>query len=150
MAIFTGPVDSTTTIPVFGAGDPRALPSEFAMYCFSGATSGESCNHSVVSTGEAQNCHATCQEGLTTLVGPRGSRKGDSGAPLYVKGNGGAFIRGHIIASSAAPISVPVIGEIPVVSVAVPWSKVSDEYGVDIVTGFEGVDMVPDPAGATG
>ncbi|MEU0074115.1 LysM peptidoglycan-binding domain-containing protein [Streptomyces sp. NPDC006332] len=152
--IFTGDRDSDT-IPVLGAGDPRALPEGFAMYCFSGLTTGESCGNSVVSTGD-QLCPKDpgfgCVEGVTTLYGIRGSRHGDSGAPLYVKGNGGAFIRGHILAGTATEVPIPGTGlSVPgFVSVALPWSQVANKFGVNIVTGLEGVDMVPNSAGTTG
>lgn len=128
--IFTGGVDSDTTIPVFGAVDAEALTLE--DYCVSGAITGESCGHTVLSNlGFGCNGFTGgCLFGLTAYAGGRLPVGGDSGAPFYSKVSGGAFIHGHhssrLNLANVAPVGL-----------AVPWTKVSDAYGVDIVTETE-------------
>ncbi|MET9679915.1 hypothetical protein [Streptomyces coeruleorubidus] len=126
--IFTGGVDSNTTIPVFGAVDAEALT--YDDYCLSGASTGESCGHTVRSnlgfgcTGFFEGCLT----GLTAYTGGRPPQDGDSGAPFYSKISGGAFIHGH----HSGSLDFRNVG-LGIVSLAVPWTKVSDAFGVDIV-----------------
>lgn len=131
--IFTGGVDSDTTIPVFGAVDAGPF-DPVDDYCFSGASAGEHCGHTVRSNFgfECGDFFGGCLTGLTTYAGGRLPQDGDSGAPFYSKIGGGAFIHGHHSGQQDfRPIG---LGR---VAYAVPWTRVSDAYGVDIVTETE-------------
>jgi hypothetical protein len=118
--IFTGGVTSSTSIPVVAAGSAVV---GYGNYCHSGRTTGEQCGHTATST-TAQVCTATgCKWPVIAYTGGVIQQPGDSGGPFYAKDASGAWIRGHVIASSATTGYVE------------PWTVVSSALGVSIVTG---------------
>ncbi len=118
--VFTGGVTSSTSIPVVAAGSAFV---GFNNYCHSGRTTGEQCGHTATST-TAQVCTATgCKSPVIAYTGGTIQQGGDSGGAFYAKNSSGAWIRGHVIASSSSTGYVE------------PWTKVANRYGVSIVTG---------------
>jgi len=117
--IFTGGVNSSTSIPVVSAGPAYV---GYNNYCTSGRTTGETCGHTAVST-VAQVCTATgCKFPVIAYTGGTIAQAGDSGAPFYAKDASGAWIRGHVIART------PSTGYIE------PYTVVASTLGVSIVT----------------
>ncbi|WP_326673436.1 LysM peptidoglycan-binding domain-containing protein [Streptomyces canus] len=116
--IFTGGVNSTTTIPVVAAEGV----TEGGLYCYSGATTGESCGHTVSSADWVSCAENGCVWPASVFRG--GSRlpdHGDSGAPFYTLDHAGnAVIRGHVIAGNILH------------GFAEPWTEVAATYGVHI------------------
>ncbi len=118
--IFTGGVTSNTSIPVVSAGSASV---GYNAYCHSGRTTGEQCGHTATST-TAQVCTATgCKSPVIAYTGGTIQQGGDSGGAFYAKDASGAWIRGHVIASSSTTGYVET------------WNKVASRYGVTIVTG---------------
>jgi hypothetical protein len=118
--IFTGGVDSTSSIPVVSAG---AASVGYSNYCHSGRTTGENCGHTATST-TGQVCTGTgCKSPVIVYTGGRIQQGGDSGGPFYAKNSSGAWIRGHVIASNSTTGYVQ------------PWTQVANRYSVNIVTG---------------
>lgn len=118
--IFTGGVDSNSSIPVVAAG---AAYVNYSNYCHSGRTTGENCGHTATST-TGQVCTASgCKSPVIVYTGGTIQQGGDSGAPFYAKDGSGAWIRGHVIASNSTTGYVQ------------PWTQVANRYGVSIVTG---------------
>ncbi|NHC46997.1 chymotrypsin family serine protease [Motilibacter aurantiacus] len=118
--VFTGGVVSTSSIPVVSAGSATVGYSD---YCHSGRTTGEQCGHRATSVN-AQVCTQTgCKSPVIAYVGGVIQQGGDSGGAFYAKDSRGAFIRGHVIASSSTTGYVE------------RWDKVQSRYGVSIVTG---------------
>jgi hypothetical protein len=116
--IYTGGAAGVGT-HVIGAGDPTI---NFTGYCRSGQTTFENCGQTVTSlTG--QFCDpAGCTPGLIVYSGGGTSAGGDSGAPFYLPGSGGVWIRGVHIARSGSTMY------------AEKWSTVAAHFGVTIVT----------------
>ena len=118
--IFTGGVTSTSSIPVVAAGSAVV---GYSAYCHSGRTTGEQCGHTATST-TAMVCTATgCKSPVIAYTGGTIQQGGDSGGAFYAKDGSGAWIRGHVIASSSTTGYVET------------WTKVASRYGVSIVTG---------------
>lgn len=119
--IFTGGVTSTSSARVVAAGTAY---QGYTNYCHSGRTTGENCGHTATSIN-GQVCTQTgCKSPVIVFTGGTIIQGGDSGSPFYAKdSSGGAWIRGHNIASSATTGYVQ------------PWTTVAAEYGVSIVTG---------------
>jgi len=118
--VFTGGVFSMTSIPVVAAGSAVV---GYNAYCHSGRTTGEQCGHTATST-TAQVCTATgCKFPVIAYTGGVIQQSGDSGGTFYAKDSSGAWIRGHVIASSITTGYVE------------PWTVVSSALGVSIVTG---------------
>ena len=118
--VFTGGVVSTSSVPIVSAG---AAVVGFNNYCHSGRTTGEQCGHTATSV-TAQVCTATgCKAPVIAYTGGLIQQGGDSGGSFYVKDASGAWIRGHVIASG------------PSTGYVTPWTVVSAQYGVSIVTG---------------
>lgn len=119
--IFTGGVTSSTSAPVVAAGEAFV---NFTNYCHSGRTTGENCGHTATSI-TAQVCtQSGCKSPVIAFTGGNMIQGGDSGSPFYVMdSNGGAWIRGHSIASGGGT------------GYAEKWVNVAAAYGVSIVTG---------------
>jgi hypothetical protein len=118
--VFTGGVFSTTSIPVVAAGNAVV---GYSNYCHSGRTTGEQCGHTATSV-TAQVCTQTgCKSPVIAYTGGTIQQGGDSGGSFYAKDASGAWIRGHVIASSST------------VGYVEKWDKVASRYGVSIVTG---------------
>ena len=118
--VFTGGVTSSTSIPVVAAGSAFV---GYNNYCHSGRTTGERCGHTATSI-TAQVCTATgCKFPVIAYTGGTIQQGGDSGGAFYAKDGSGAWIRGHVIASSSTTGYVET------------WTKVASRYGVSIVTG---------------
>ena len=118
--VFTGGVTSSTSIPVVSAGSAVV---GYSAYCHSGRTTGEQCGHKATST-TAQVCTASgCKSPVIAYTGGVIQQGGDSGGAFYAKDASGAWIRGHVIASSSTTGYVET------------WNKVASRYGVSIVTG---------------
>lgn len=118
--IYTGGVNSTTSLPVVGAGSAVV---GFADYCHSGRTTGENCGHTATSLN-GQTCTATgCKSPVVVFTGGTSPAGGDSGSPFYVKDASSSWIRGHVISGDG------------VTSYAQGWPSVAAAYGVTIVTG---------------
>jgi hypothetical protein len=119
--VYTGGVFSTTSRPVVAAG---AAVAGYNNYCHSGRTTGENCGHTATSIN-AQVCTQTgCKSPVIEFTGGNLSQPGDSGGAFYATdGNGGAWIRGNVIAGNGST------------SWATPYTSVASEYGVSIVTG---------------
>ncbi|MFJ3310407.1 hypothetical protein ACIPSA_47005 [Streptomyces sp. NPDC086549] len=118
--IFTGDVNSATSIPVVAAGTAY---EGYNNYCHSGRTTGENCGHTATSIN-GQVCTQTgCKSPVIVFQGGTLTQGGDSGSPFYAKDSQGAFIRGHVIAGSNTT------------SYAEPWTVVAPTLGVSIVTG---------------
>lgn len=118
--VYTGGVFSTTSIPVVAAGNAVV---GYNNYCHSGRTTGEQCGHTATSV-TAQVCTQTgCKSPVIAYTGGTIQQGGDSGGAFYAKDTSGAWIRGHVIASSTTTGFVE------------RWDKVASRYGVSIVTG---------------
>jgi hypothetical protein len=120
--IYTGGVTSTTSVPVFAAGE---AVEGFTNYCHSGRTTGENCGHTAVDI-DGQVCTGTgCKSPVIVFQGGVLSQGGDSGSPFYVMDSSGrAWIRGHVIAGNGVDTSF-----------AEKWTAISPLLGVSIVTG---------------
>lgn len=117
--IFTGGVNSTTSLPVIGAGSATV---GYTDYCHSGRTTGENCGHTATSL-TAQVCTATgCKSPVIAFTGGTLPTGGDSGSPFYVKDSTSVWIRGNVIAGDGST------------SYAEPWTVIASELGVSIVT----------------
>ena len=93
--IYTGGVDSSTGLPVVGAGDPVV---GYNNYCHSGRTTGENCGHTATSV-TAQVCTSSgCKSPAIAFIGGTLPAGGDSGSPFYVKTSTSVWARGIIIA----------------------------------------------------
>jgi hypothetical protein len=118
--VFTGGVTSSTSIPVVAAGGAVV---GYNAYCHSGRTTGEQCGHTATSIN-AQVCTQTgCKSPVISYTGGNIQQGGDSGGAFYAKDGSGAWIRGHVIASSSTTGYVE------------PWTQVVARYGVSITTG---------------
>lgn len=118
--VFTGGVNSSTSIPVVSAG-PAFVG--YNNYCHSGRTTGEQCGHTAVST-TAQVCTATgCKFPVIAYTGGVIQQNGDSGGAFYAKDASGAWIRGHVIAGTSRTGYIE------------PYTVVAATLGVSIVTG---------------
>jgi hypothetical protein len=118
--VFTGGVTSSTSIPVVSAGGAVV---GYNAYCHSGRTTGEQCGHTATSV-TAQVCTATgCKSPVISYTGGTIQQGGDSGGSFYAKDASGAWIRGHVIASSSTTGYVT------------PWTVLAPAYGVSIVLG---------------
>lgn len=117
--IFTGGTTSTTSIPVVSAGQASV---GYQNYCHSGRTTGEQCGHTATSiTGQV--CTGTgCKSPVIVYTGGTIQQSGDSGGPFYAQNSSGAYIRGHVIASSSTTGYVQ------------PWIVISSELNVSVVT----------------
>jgi len=118
--IFTGGVNSTTSIPVVSAG---AASVGYTAYCHTGRTTGERCPHTATSTSGQVCTSSGCKSPVIVYTGGTIQQGGDSGGAFYAKNASGAWIRGHVIASSSTTGYVH------------PWTQVANRYGVSIVTG---------------
>ena len=117
--IYTGGTNSSTGLPVVGAGDPVVGYSD---YCHSGRTTGENCGHRVNSV-TAQVCTQTgCKSPVIAFTGGVQSAGGDSGSPFYVKSSTSVWARGIIIAGNGTT------------SYAEKWSRIASRFGVSITT----------------
>ena len=119
--VFTGGITSSTSRPIVAAGSASA---GYTNYCHSGRTTGERCGHTATSV-TAQVCTATgCKFPVIMYTGGVVQQGGDSGGAFYaLDSNGGAWIRGHVIAGNATTGYVET------------YNKVAARYGVSIVTG---------------
>lgn len=118
--VFTGDVNSSTSIPVASAGQASV---GFNNYCHSGRTTGEQCGHTATSV-TAQVCTSTgCKSPVIAYTGGTVQQGGDSGGAFYVKNDSGAHIRGHVIAGNSTTGYIE------------PWTVVTAMLGVAIVTG---------------
>jgi len=118
--VYTGGVTSTSSIPVVAAGTAYVGYND---YCHSGRTTGEHCGHTATSI-TAQVCTSSgCKWPVIAFTGGTMIQGGDSGGTFYAKNSSGAWIRGNVIATDG------------VTGWATPWTVVSAEYGVSIVTG---------------
>jgi len=118
--IYTGGTNSSTGMPVVGAGDSSV---GYTNYCHSGRTTGENCGHTVTSNF-AQVCTQTgCKYPVTAFRGGNLPQGGDSGSPFYVKSSSSVWIRGMIIAGDGTT------------SYAEKYSRISSFLGANIVTG---------------
>ncbi|MGW0709859.1 hypothetical protein ACWD4G_28545 [Streptomyces sp. NPDC002643] len=118
--IFTGGIDSMSSLPVVGAGGAVV---GFDDYCHSGRTTGEHCGHTATST-TAQVCTGTgCKSPVVAFTGGTLPQPGDSGAPFYVKDSTSVWIRGHVIAGNTGT------------AYAQGYPEVASALGVGIVTG---------------
>jgi hypothetical protein len=118
--IFTGSNNSTTSMPVVGAGSAFV---GYNNYCFSGRTSGEQCGHTATSiTGQV--CTQTgCKSPVIVFSGGNAPQGGDSGSPFYAKDASSVWIRGHVLASGGGT------------GYAEPFTQTQARYGISIVTG---------------
>ncbi len=118
--IYTGGVDSSTGMPVVGAGDPVV---GYANYCHSGRTTGEHCGHTANSV-TAQVCtQSGCKSPVIAYTGGNMIQGGDSGSPFYVKDSSSVWARGINIATGGGT------------GYAEKWSRIQSRYGVSITTG---------------
>ena len=119
--IYSGGTNSSTSLPVHGAGDPVV---GYTNYCHSGRTTGENCGHKVISTS-AQVCTSSgCKSPVIAFQNGFLPQGGDSGSPFYVGDSaGGVHIRGMIIAGDGTT------------EYAEKWSRISSNFAVSIVTG---------------
>jgi hypothetical protein len=120
--VYTGGITSSTSLPIFGAGDPVV---GFTNYCHSGRTTGQACGHRATSV-TAQVCTQTgCKSPVVSFTGGTMIQGGDSGGTFYVNSgdNTGAYVRGHVIATDGTT------------GYAELWSVVASTLGVSVVTG---------------
>jgi hypothetical protein len=118
--IFTGGIDSTTSIPVVAAG---AATAGYTNYCHSGRTTGQSCGHTASSVN-GQVCTATgCKSPVIVWSGGNIIQPGDSGGTFYATDGTSAWIRGHTIGGGGT------------MSFAMPWTTTASALGLTIVTG---------------
>ena len=108
-----------TQLVVTGAG----AAGVGGLYCNSGYTTYETCNHKVVSTNATFCDPSGCTPGLYSYQGGVLPGPGDSGAPFYYKAGSTVGIRGMIIAIDGNTVF------------AEKWSTISAQFGVTIVTG---------------
>lgn len=117
--IYTGGTNSSTGMPVVGAGDSVV---GYTNYCHSGRTTGENCGHTSQSNF-AQVCTQTgCKYPVTAFTGGNLPQGGDSGSPFYVKDSSSVWIRGMVIAGDGTT------------SYAEKYSRISSFLGVTIAT----------------
>jgi hypothetical protein len=119
--VYTGGVTSSTSRPIVAAGQAFV---GFNNYCHSGRTTGEQCGHTATST-TAMVCTATgCKFPVIAYTGGVVQQGGDSGGAFYAKdANGGAWIRGHVIAGNS------------ITGFVEPFTQVTSRFAVSIVTG---------------
>ena len=118
--IYTGGVDSSTGMPIVGAGDPVV---GYADYCHSGRTTGEHCGHKALSNFAQVCTQSGCKYPVTAWSGGTLIQGGDSGSPFYVKNSSSAWARGMNIATGGST------------AYAEKWSRIQARYGVSITTG---------------
>ncbi|HET7487182.1 MAG TPA: hypothetical protein VFJ85_04590 [Acidimicrobiales bacterium] len=117
--IYTGGTNSSTGLPVVGAGDPVV---GYSNYCHSGRTTGENCGHTAQSNF-AQVCTQTgCKYPVIAFTGGNLPQGGDSGSPFYVKDSSSSWIRGMVIAGDGTT------------SYAEKYSRISSYLGATAVT----------------
>lgn len=117
--IYTGGVNSSSGLPVVGAGDSTV---GYTNYCHSGRTTGENCGHKATSNF-AQVCTQTgCKFPVTAFTGGNLPQGGDSGSPFYVKDASSVWIRGMVIAGDGTT------------SYAEKYSRIASYLGVTIAT----------------
>lgn len=117
--IYTGGTNSTSSLPVVGAGDPSVGYSD---YCHSGRTTGENCGHTA-QNNFAQVCTSSgCKYPVIAFTGGNLPQGGDSGSPFYVKNSTSVWIRGMIIAGDGTT------------SYAEKYSRIASYLGVTIAT----------------
>jgi hypothetical protein len=119
--IYTGGVTSSTSRPVVAAGTAYV---GYTNYCHSGRTTGEQCGHTANSI-TAQVCTQTgCKFPVIAYTGGIVQQGGDSGGAFYAKdSNGGAWIRGHVIAGNSTTGYVE------------PYTQIIARWAVTAVTG---------------
>jgi hypothetical protein len=119
--VYTGGVTSSTSRPIVAAGQAFV---GFNTSCHSGRTTGEQCGHTATST-TAMVCTATgCKFPVIAYTGGVVQQGGDSGGAFYAKdANGGAWIRGHVIAGNSTTGFVE------------PFTQVISRFAVSVVTG---------------
>lgn len=118
--VYTGGVDSTSSLPVVSAG---AASVGYSNYCHSGRTTGERCGHTATSTTGQVCTSSGCKSPVIVYTGGTIQQGGDSGGAFYSKNSTGVYIRGHVIASNSTTGYVQ------------PWAQVANRYAVTIVTG---------------
>ena len=118
--IYTGGVDSSSSLPIVGSGDPVVGYSD---YCHSGRTTGEHCGHTVNSTSAQVCTQSGCKSPVIAYTGGVMIQPGDSGSPFFVKNSTSAWARGINIASGGGT------------GYAEKWSRIQSRLGVSIVTG---------------
>ncbi|BCB91353.1 chymotrypsin family serine protease [Phytohabitans suffuscus] len=118
--VFTGGVNSSTSLPVVAAGTAFV---GYTDYCTSGRTTGENCGHTATSIS-GQVCTQTgCKSPVIVYTGGTLPQGGDSGGAFYAKDASSIWIRGHHIAGGGGT------------SYATPWLETQAAYGVSIVLG---------------
>jgi hypothetical protein len=119
--VYTGGVVSTTSRPVVAAG---AAFQGYGNYCHSGRTTGENCGHTATDVNAQVCTQSGCKSPVIAFTGGTMIQPGDSGGAFYaIDSSGGAWIRGHVIATDGTT------------GWAQPWTTVASQYGVSIVTG---------------
>lgn len=119
--IYVGGTNSSSGLPVVGAGDPV---EGYSNYCHSGRTTGENCGHTA-QDNFAQVCtQSGCKYPVTAFTGGTIPQGGDSGSPFYVKNSTSVWIRGMIIARSNDGTT----------GYAEKYSRIASFLGVSIVT----------------
>ena len=117
--IYTGGTNSSTGMPVVGAGDSVV---GYTNYCHSGRTTGENCGHTSISNSAQVCTQSGCKFPVTAFTGGNLPQGGDSGSPFYVKSSTSVWIRGMIIAGDGTT------------SYAEKYSRISSFLGATIVT----------------
>jgi hypothetical protein len=118
--VYTGGVTSTSSLPVIAAGTAFVGYND---YCHSGRTTGEHCGHTANSIS-AQVCTSSgCKSPVIAFTGGTMIAGGDSGGAFFAKTSTNIWIRGNVIAGDG------------VTGFASPWTVLSAELGVNIVTG---------------
>ncbi len=118
--IYTGGITSTSSIAVVAAG---AAYAGYSNYCHSGRTTGQSCGHTASSTTGQVCTQSGCKSPVIVFTGGTMIQPGDSGGTFYAQDGSGAWIRGNTIASGGGT------------GYAQPWTVISQELGLSIVTG---------------
>jgi hypothetical protein len=97
-SVYVGPVLTSASKPISSGSDPVV---GFTGYCFSGRTSGETCNQTADSI-TAQVCTTSgCKSPVTRFSGGGAPQGGDSGSPFYLGSAWGTvLIRGMVIATN--------------------------------------------------
>jgi hypothetical protein len=118
--VYTGGVVSTTSLPVIAAGTAF---EGYTDYCHSGRTTGENCGHTANSISGMVCTGSGCKSPVIVFTGGVMIAGGDSGGAFYAKTSTNIWIRGNVIATDG------------VTGYATPWTVLSPELGVSIVTG---------------
>lgn len=118
--VYTGGVNSATSLPVVGAGSAVV---GYTDYCHSGRTTGEQCGHTAVSITGQICTQFGCQAPVIVFTGGTLPAGGDAGSPFYAKNATSVWIRGHTIAGSGTT------------SYATRWQDVQAAYAANIVLG---------------